>query len=389
MLTQFDGQKEILLIDPFESHKLYADFPVSERNARVLDHSRFGFSPIESLSVDLCTFPAAAEATVYNLTLSPGDALYIPPVWWHLVTSLPREATGRTIATTLQGIFLAKDWPGGVASAAWLQVSIARRKGCPMGEYRHAPPPSDIDTEVCNASANQRAKYPLAWPYGRAASRGSWWPDTHVGSPPRWSCVRRPPWDGLLRAASHGVVSFARSAFEALPRGAVGASPCFTWAGNASYSVAMGFDTSTQPGDEAALVLGLEEGAALYAGLAERAPSADIWLRCPRFAPVASLVHRPYEDMHRDPDEAFRLLAAAAASSFASCILTARAGAQLPPELDCALSAQPSAECTVAHGMHFVERLQRMLYAYWGRVDLVTHSAVEVLHAPVRTPPEP
>ena len=47
-----------------------------------------------------------------QVRLHAGDALYIPPIWWHLITSLPPPGAsqrGRTIAVTLQGDFLASD----------------------------------------------------------------------------------------------------------------------------------------------------------------------------------------------------------------------------------------------------------------------------------------
>jgi hypothetical protein len=164
-LQQLGGQKEVLLVAPTESHMLYADFPMhpptrapsrdadhgvassDDHNTNDdnsaddghLDYARFGYSPVNVHAVDLCAFPRAADVSVYNVSLHHGDSLYIPPVWWHVVASLPRASAGRTVATTLQGFFDAAEVPNDMSVAA-LQWRLARARGCAVGELHHESP---------------------------------------------------------------------------------------------------------------------------------------------------------------------------------------------------------------------------------------------------------
>lgn len=46
-----------------------------------------GYSPIDPKAPDLVAFPRFAEVTCREIILRPGDLLYVPPRWWHDVTS--------------------------------------------------------------------------------------------------------------------------------------------------------------------------------------------------------------------------------------------------------------------------------------------------------------
>lgn len=87
VLLQIDGAKEVLLWHPNASAELYMDhFP------------KFGLSPINVDRVDLERFPALTHATPpLRALLQPGDALYLPNGWWHVITS-----TGRNVAVALE-----------------------------------------------------------------------------------------------------------------------------------------------------------------------------------------------------------------------------------------------------------------------------------------------
>jgi ribosomal protein L16 Arg81 hydroxylase len=45
-------------------------------------------SQVDAEMPDLEEFPAFSQATRFECELGPGDALYIPPGWWHHVRSL-------------------------------------------------------------------------------------------------------------------------------------------------------------------------------------------------------------------------------------------------------------------------------------------------------------
>ena len=59
-------------------------------------HDKFGLSPINVDRVDLQRFPRATEAKVLYARLEPGDALYLPDSWWHVIKS-----SGRNIGLAL------------------------------------------------------------------------------------------------------------------------------------------------------------------------------------------------------------------------------------------------------------------------------------------------
>lgn len=98
LLHQVDGQKHFLMVDPTQAHLLYYDFP---RALHLVGTS--GFDP---QNVDMRKYPLARNVTIYESTISPGDIMYIPARWFHLVTSLPRDAPKfggpRNLAFTFQ-----------------------------------------------------------------------------------------------------------------------------------------------------------------------------------------------------------------------------------------------------------------------------------------------
>jgi len=80
LMLLLDGEKEVLLWHPNESHKMY------------MDHfNKYGLSPINVDRVDLQRYPAFAESTPMYARLAAGDALYIPDGWWHLIRSHKRN----------------------------------------------------------------------------------------------------------------------------------------------------------------------------------------------------------------------------------------------------------------------------------------------------------
>jgi hypothetical protein len=71
---------------------------VHVRARAAADFPKFGLSPINVDRVDLERFPALTHATPpLRALLQPGDALYLPNGWWHVITS-----TGRNVAVALE-----------------------------------------------------------------------------------------------------------------------------------------------------------------------------------------------------------------------------------------------------------------------------------------------
>jgi ribosomal protein L16 Arg81 hydroxylase len=47
---------------------------------------------------DYASNPEAERFSYLEVELSPGDVLFVPPFWWHLVQSVPSQCSGLSIA---------------------------------------------------------------------------------------------------------------------------------------------------------------------------------------------------------------------------------------------------------------------------------------------------
>jgi len=91
-LSQLSAEKRLYLVDPLHSLALYNDFAAA-----------YGQSPIRTEQVDLLSYPAVANVTLHVAHLFPGDMLFIPTRWWHMVHSLPAGGDeALNLAVTLQ-----------------------------------------------------------------------------------------------------------------------------------------------------------------------------------------------------------------------------------------------------------------------------------------------
>lgn len=80
-LVQIYGRKQVRLFSPEDSHQLYQQ--------NLYTKGRLNFSQIRDLDADnRKQFPRLEKACVYHGIIGPGDALYIPPGWWHEVKTL-------------------------------------------------------------------------------------------------------------------------------------------------------------------------------------------------------------------------------------------------------------------------------------------------------------
>ena len=81
LLLQIVGRKELLLVSPGETPKLYNDH-----------HVYSGVRDLDGAEVT-ARFPDLAGVRVHRLMLNPGDALFIPIGWWHQVRALDFSVT--------------------------------------------------------------------------------------------------------------------------------------------------------------------------------------------------------------------------------------------------------------------------------------------------------
>ena len=54
-------------------------------------HAKYGLTPVNVDRVDLERFPSVANASTMYTRLQPGDAVYIPDGWWHVIRSHRRN----------------------------------------------------------------------------------------------------------------------------------------------------------------------------------------------------------------------------------------------------------------------------------------------------------
>jgi Cupin-like domain len=80
LLCQVVGRKRIALFSPDDFENLYASPP----GGAVPPH----LSQVNIEAPDLARFPRLAHARRIDVTIEPGEALYIPAFWWHQVYSL-------------------------------------------------------------------------------------------------------------------------------------------------------------------------------------------------------------------------------------------------------------------------------------------------------------
>jgi len=79
ILAQVYGTKRVTLIAPEYSDKLYANG---------------GYSEVDPDRPDaLTSWPLLAHVELHVLTLRAGDAIFLPPRWWHHVRSLSASAS--------------------------------------------------------------------------------------------------------------------------------------------------------------------------------------------------------------------------------------------------------------------------------------------------------
>jgi len=84
LLCQVVGRKHVRLYAPGAG----GDGALYPHGGRMANSSR-----VDALAPDAARFPLFAAAPFVDCELAPGDALYIPPRWWHFVTALTSSAS--------------------------------------------------------------------------------------------------------------------------------------------------------------------------------------------------------------------------------------------------------------------------------------------------------
>jgi hypothetical protein len=79
LLTQVVGKKRIYLMRPRALVRLHVS-PIFDRN--------WPQSPVDLAAPNLTRFPRMAGAEIFECVIGPGEALFIPALWWHQVHSL-------------------------------------------------------------------------------------------------------------------------------------------------------------------------------------------------------------------------------------------------------------------------------------------------------------
>ena len=348
LFLQVEGRKEFVMVDPMDSHKLYMDFPRDDTGG--INFGKFGESPINVRAVDLCAFPQAKYARISKLTLNAGDALYIPPMWWHVVHSLkdapPLQHEGQparkwNVAVAMASVFLRREAEGRVPkrimSSAAIERRVARVRGCP----ELAPLKTltlGCDPLIPADATSDDIFAPLA---------------AHL-APVRMDCVRSP-----LRAALDGndlfgyqvglsaqypVAEFAAHAFHR--RGNV--SDCQTWAPLSGHTTHWSFDDISE---DALVVSGLTDEIFTGASVVQ-SPAAELHMRC---GSLASLVEgiQAWLDM-----EASTSSRAFFSPQTTKCHVDSSS-------LDCHTDAE-GPRCYAQQAERALAELISMMYAFWG-----------------------
>ncbi len=81
LLVQMYGRKKLTLIAPAQSKCLY--YPC-------LRLGHVNYSPVDIEEPDLDSFPLYKDATPLEVTIGPGEILFIPVRWWHHARALER-----------------------------------------------------------------------------------------------------------------------------------------------------------------------------------------------------------------------------------------------------------------------------------------------------------
>eukprot|EP00616_Rhizochromulina_sp_CCMP1243_P000940 CAMPEP_0118970540 /NCGR_PEP_ID=MMETSP1173-20130426/7412_1 /TAXON_ID=1034831 /ORGANISM="Rhizochromulina marina cf, Strain CCMP1243" /LENGTH=551 /DNA_ID=CAMNT_0006919915 /DNA_START=42 /DNA_END=1697 /DNA_ORIENTATION=- len=104
-LIQLIGRKRVLLYPPRQYAYLYP-FPHT--------HVSYHQSQVDFADPDVLTFPDFTRAGAVEAILEPGDAIYIPPFWWHRIEALDLSLSMSVVSPSAE--------EGHLAKASWTKL---------------------------------------------------------------------------------------------------------------------------------------------------------------------------------------------------------------------------------------------------------------------------
>ncbi len=123
LLVQLFGRKRLSIFAPEDTPYLYAPWHDNCTANRCIG----GYSPIDVDNPDLGRFPLFSRARRLDVTLSPGEMLFLPVHWWHFVTSIDVS-----ISVSYWWFHRLSNWHW--STAAWMPLASA--VGCRLRHLR-------------------------------------------------------------------------------------------------------------------------------------------------------------------------------------------------------------------------------------------------------------
>ena len=80
LFVQISGRKKVILIPPGQSSLVY--YPCREFGLNL------HFSPVDAEHPQLARYPLFARTTPREVTVQPGEVLFIPATWWHYLRAV-------------------------------------------------------------------------------------------------------------------------------------------------------------------------------------------------------------------------------------------------------------------------------------------------------------
>mmetsp|Transcript_18140 Transcript_18140/g.23581 ORF Transcript_18140/g.23581 Transcript_18140/m.23581 type:complete len:369 (-) Transcript_18140:128-1234(-) len=130
-LTQVIGSKKVLLWSPEQTPFLY---PHQERDPYKKQ------TKVDMSAPDLVKFPKFIMASAIEVILEPGDSLYIPPFWWHRITSLTTSLSLSVVSPSKIEAIL--------AAANYISLPFLQRNATKYPSYLKHVRMTDVEPEI-------------------------------------------------------------------------------------------------------------------------------------------------------------------------------------------------------------------------------------------------
>jgi jumonji domain-containing protein 7 len=144
LFVQIHGRKDWLLLPPDEGPNVY--FPWREHPPELLH-----WSPVDPDRPDLARFPRYAKARPLRVTLHPGEILFVPAGWWHVVR-YPEPAIS-------VNHFWLSPWASSIGCRR-LHIERLRRRFASGGAARSEPKASEVQRTDPGRDVNSADRRP-------------------------------------------------------------------------------------------------------------------------------------------------------------------------------------------------------------------------------------